>query len=195
TSSVTARLMSFSLDREPMFPGSFPPCPASKTIFFIRKAGIIVSFVINPPNRKGIAIRKLKRIFLLLNRSMRAIELTLRKISSKLNKAQAAVSGFRILFFIISGLWIFPQLASAQQPAQPKRERVLNAPDTLILPPRTPPTDTLPARRDTLINVDSAKIMPTSTIQTDILYFAEDSIVTDFVDNKVYLYNKAWFEY
>jgi hypothetical protein len=127
---------------------------------------------------------------------MRAIELTLRKISSKLNKAQAAVAGFRILFFIISGLWIFPQMASAQQPAQPKRERVLNAPDTLTPPPRTLlPTDTLPARRDTLINGDSTKIMPTSTIETDILYFAEDSIVTDFVENKVYLYKKAWFEY
>ncbi len=37
--------------------------------------------------------------------------------------------------------------------------------------------------------------MPTNIIQTDILYFAEDSIITDFTENKVYLYKNAWFEY
>ncbi|WP_416171293.1 hypothetical protein [Algoriphagus boritolerans] len=63
-------------------------------------------------------------------------------------------------------------------------------------PERTLPlADTLAARQDTLVNLDSAKIMPTSDIQTDILYFAEDSIITDFTENKVYLYKKAWFEY
>src|SRR5690606_29822512 len=140
--------------------------------------------------------RKLKRIFLLLNRSMRAIELTLRKISTKINKAQAAVSGFRILFLIISGLLIFPQMALAQRPSKPQRERVLIPPDTLTPPPRTfPGADTLLVRQDTLNKLDSAKIMPTSDIQTDILYFAQDSIITDFAENKVYLYNKAWFEY
>ncbi|GAB3221945.1 putative LPS assembly protein LptD [Algoriphagus aestuariicola] len=127
---------------------------------------------------------------------MRAIELTLRKISTKLNKAQAAVSGFRILFLIISGLWIFPQIALAQRPTKSQRERVLIAPDTLTVPPRTlPSSDSLFAKQDTLIKLDSAKIMPTSDIQTDILYFAEDSIITDFTENKVYLYKKAWFEY
>ncbi|WP_233553706.1 putative LPS assembly protein LptD [Algoriphagus lacus] len=127
---------------------------------------------------------------------MRAIELTLHEFSTKLNKAQAAVSGFRILFLIISGLLIFPQLASAQRPAKPQRERVLIAPDTLVPPARTLPlSDTLAIRQDTLINLDSAKMMPTSDIQTDILYFAEDSIITDFTENKVYLYKKAWFEY
>ena len=106
------------------------------------------------------------------------------------------MSGFRILFLIISGLWIFPQLALAQRPAQPQRERVLVAPDTLTPPLRNlPPSDTIPARQDTLSNLDSAKMVPTSAIQTDILYFAEDSIITDFVENKVYLYKNAWFEY
>lgn len=106
------------------------------------------------------------------------------------------MSGFRILFLIISGLLIFPQLASAQRPAQPQRERVLIAPDTLVPPARTLPlSDTLAAKQDTLINLDSAKMMPTSDIQTDILYFAEDSIITDFTENKVYLYKNAWFEY
>jgi len=127
---------------------------------------------------------------------MRAIELTLRKISTKLNKAQAAVSGFRILFLLLSGLWITPQLALAQRPVRPPGERVLIAPDTLTPPSRSLPlADTLAARQDTLVNLDSAKMMPTSDIQTDILYFAEDSIITDFVENKIYLYKKAWFEY
>ncbi len=104
------------------------------------------------------------------------------------------MSGFRILFLIISGLLIFPQLALAQRPTQ--RERVLIPPDTLIPPARTLPlSDSLFAQQDTLLKLDSAKIMPTSDIETEILYFAEDSIITDFAENKVYLYNKAWFEY
>ena len=37
--------------------------------------------------------------------------------------------------------------------------------------------------------------MPKSDIETEILYYAEDSIITDFTENKVYLYKKAWFEY
>ena len=37
--------------------------------------------------------------------------------------------------------------------------------------------------------------MPKSEIETEILYYAEDSIITDFTENKVYLYKKAWFEY
>ncbi len=106
------------------------------------------------------------------------------------------MSGLRILFLLLSGLCITPQLALAQRPVQPPREKVLIAPDTLTPPSRTLPlADTLAARQDTLINLDSAKMMPTSDIQTDILYFAEDSIITDFIENKVYLYKNAWFEY
>ncbi|MBN7812487.1 LPS-assembly protein LptD [Algoriphagus sp. H41] len=91
---------------------------------------------------------------------------------------------------------MFPQLALAQRPTQPQRERVLIAPDTLTPPARTIPiSDSLFTEQDTLVRLDSAKIMPSSDIQTDILYFAEDSIITDFTENKVYLYNKAWFEY
>lgn len=87
-------------------------------------------------------------------------------------------------------------MALAQRPSKPQRERVLIPPDTLTPPPRTfPGADTLLVRQDTLNKLDSAKIMPTSDIQTDILYFAQDSIITDFAENKVYLYNKAWFEY
>lgn len=106
------------------------------------------------------------------------------------------MSGFRILFLLLSGLWLFPQFAVAQRPTQPPREKVLVVPDTLTPPARTLPlADTLAARQDTLVNLDSAKMVPTSDITTDILYFAEDSIITDFIENKVYLYKKAWFEY
>lgn len=106
------------------------------------------------------------------------------------------MSGLRILFLLISGLWIFPQLASAQRPARSPVEKVLIAPDTLTPPSRTLPlADSLAAEQDTLANGDSTKMMPTSIIQTDILYFAEDSIITDFTENKVYLYKNAWFEY
>ncbi len=106
------------------------------------------------------------------------------------------MTGFRILFLLLLGLWLIPQFALAQRPTQPPREKVLVAPDTLTPPSRNLPlADTLAARQDTLINLDSAKMVPTSDIQTDILYFAEDSIITDFIENKVYLYKKAWFEY
>ena len=106
------------------------------------------------------------------------------------------MSGFRILFLVISFLGLTSIPLMAQRPTQPPREKVLVAPDTLVPPSRNPIiSDSLLTQQDTLIQADSAKIMPTSTIQTEILYFAEDSIVTDFVENKVYLYKNAWFEY
>ncbi len=106
------------------------------------------------------------------------------------------MSSFRILLLFISGLLILPQLASAQRPAKLQREKVLIAPDTLVPPARNLPIiDSLTVLPDSLASLDSAKMMPTSDIKTEILYFAEDSIITDFTENKVYLYKKAWFEY
>lgn len=106
------------------------------------------------------------------------------------------MSSFRILFLIIVGLWTLPQSAEAQRQERPPRERRLIASDTLTPPARNIPTsDSLLVKADTLVKLDSANIMPTSDIKTDILYFAEDSIITDFTENKVYLYKKAWFEY
>jgi hypothetical protein len=55
--------------------------------------------------------------------------------------------------------------------------------------------DTTLAKQVTLALLDSAKNVPKSDIETEILYYAEDSIITDFTENKVYLYKKAWFEY
>lgn len=56
--------------------------------------------------------------------------------------------------------------------------------DTLILNPQ-----------DSLLLEGSANGMPESDIQTTIKYYGEDSIITDFAANKVYLHNQAWFEY
>lgn len=91
---------------------------------------------------------------------------------------------------------IVPFWVTAQQPAKQPQEKRLVVPDTLVSPPRNQiPADTLQNLQDTLSNGEIAKIMPTSAITTEITYFAEDSIVTDFATNQVYLYNKAWFEY
>lgn len=124
---------------------------------------------------------------------MRAIKLTLREISLKFIKAQAAVQGNRLLFFSILLFILLPQLAEAQRSGR-AQERKLTAPDTLQVPPVIQ-NDTLAIPSDTLALQDSAKIVPSSPILSEITYFAEDSIVTDFETNKVYLYNKAWFEY
>jgi hypothetical protein len=106
------------------------------------------------------------------------------------------VSGFRILFLSTFILGILPFSVLAQRPTNPPREKVLVAPDTLTPPSqRINQFDSPLTRQDSLIAQDSANIMPRSNIQTEILYFGEDSIVTDFVQNKVYLYKNAWFEY
>lgn len=107
------------------------------------------------------------------------------------------MQGFRLLLFsIFFGLLIVPFGVSAQQPAKQPQEKRLVVPDTLVSPPRNLfPTDSLPVSLDTLSGLDSSNIVPTNGITSEITYFAEDSIVTDFVTNRVYLYNKAWFEY
>ncbi len=111
------------------------------------------------------------------------------------------MSGFRILILLSLGLWISTQFAEAQRPNLTKRQRPLSlgdsAPDRGISIPAQglSVADTLLTSQDSLAQLDSAKIMPSSAIQTEILYFAEDSIITDFNENKVYLYKKAWFEY
>ena len=107
------------------------------------------------------------------------------------------MQAFRLLLFsIFFGLLLIPFWVTAQQPAKQPQERRLVVPDTLVSPPRNLfPTDSLPVSLDTLSGLDSSKIVPRNGITTEITYFAEDSIVTDFATNRVYLYNKAWFEY
>jgi hypothetical protein len=101
------------------------------------------------------------------------------------------VTSLRVLFLGLLSLGILVLSASAQQPARPQRDRGTIAPAA----PVRLNLDTLLTKQDSLTVLDSANSVPRSDIETEILYFAEDSIITDFSENKVYLYKKAWFEY
>lgn len=106
------------------------------------------------------------------------------------------MQGFRLFLFCFFGLLIVPLLATAQDPVRKAAEKPLTLPDTLMPPSRDLINlDTIPNPIDTLALSDSTKIMPRSDISSDITYYGEDSIVTDFEENKIYLYNQAWFEY
>ena len=101
------------------------------------------------------------------------------------------MTSFRVLFLVLIASWCVNLSASAQQTTRPQRERRATSP----IAASAPRGDTTLAKQDTLALLDSAKNVPKSDIETEILYYAEDSIITDFTENKVYLYKKAWFEY
>ena len=101
------------------------------------------------------------------------------------------MTSFRVLFLVLIASWCVNLSASAQQTTRPLRERRATSP----IAASAPRGDTTLAKQDTLALLDSAKNVPKSDIETEILYYAEDSIITDFTENKVYLYKKAWFEY
>lgn len=101
------------------------------------------------------------------------------------------MASFRVLFLVLTASWCLHLSVSAQQTTRPQRERRGVSP----IPATALRGDTTLAKKDTLALLDSAKNVPKSDIETEILYFAEDSIITDFSENKVYLYKKAWFEY
>jgi LptD protein len=101
------------------------------------------------------------------------------------------VTSLRVLFLGLLSLGTLVLTASAQQPTRPQKDRGIVAPAA----PVRLNLDTLLTKQDSLTLLDSANSVPRSDIETEILYFAEDSIITDFSENKVYLYKKAWFEY
>nr|WP_228527544.1 putative LPS assembly protein LptD [Pararhodonellum marinum] len=70
-------------------------------------------------------------------------------------------------------------------------------PDTLLNPSTLPlPLDTLLLSDSLLLpGTDTAKVVPKSDIEFKVNYAADDSIVSDFTQNKVFLYKNAWFEY
>jgi len=113
------------------------------------------------------------------------------KLISKILKAKARVASLRVLFLVLIASWCVHLTASAQQTTRPQRERRATSP----IAASALRGDTTLAKQDTLALLDSAKNVPKSDIETEILYYAEDSIITDFTENKVYLYKKAWFEY
>ena len=101
------------------------------------------------------------------------------------------MSRIRVLFLVLLTSCLVHLSASAQQSTRPQRDRRLVS--TSAIPELR--GDTTLIKQDTLALLDSAKNVPKSEIETEILYYAEDSIITDFTENKVYLYKKAWFEY
>lgn len=106
------------------------------------------------------------------------------------------MQNLRLFLFSFLGLVFLAFLANAQDPVKPRRERTLTFPDTLTsrTTPLTP-QDTITFPADSLSTLDSTKIVPRNGIMQDITYFAEDSIVADFPNNKLYLHKEAWFEY
>ncbi|MDN3668281.1 putative LPS assembly protein LptD [Echinicola jeungdonensis] len=71
----------------------------------------------------------------------------------------------------------------------------------IIAPDLTPDIDSALVFPDSLLVLDSlpktdtTKAVPKGDIQNPINYYAEDSIVSNFKEQKVYLYRGAWFEY
>lgn len=106
------------------------------------------------------------------------------------------MQNLRLFLFSFFGIILLTHFANAQDPVKPRRERQITFPDTLVSQP-TPVnlTDSLSIPADTLSISDSTKIVPRNGIESDITYFAEDSIVADFPNNKLILYKEAWFEY
>ncbi len=106
------------------------------------------------------------------------------------------MKGFRLFFLSVLWLLIVPMWASAQRPVRPPQEKQLVVPDTLVNPTIDPSLiDSLSSSADTVAITDSTNIVPRGDISAEINYAAEDSIVADFPNNKLYLYKDAWFEY
>jgi hypothetical protein len=91
-----------------------------------------------------------------------------------------------------------PQFSFSQIRSQTNVEQRIIAPDSILNRPELtlPPLDSLSIlAKDTIPKNDTTRTVPKSDIQTTINYYGEDSIITDFVANKVYLHKEAWFEY
>jgi hypothetical protein len=99
-------------------------------------------------------------------------------------------------FLLVSLIFLtFPGKSMAQQRIP---ERRLVAPDTVLRverPELQPIIDPIDLLADTIPKSDTTNVVPKSDIQTQIRYYGEDSIITDFTTNKVFLHKEAWFEY
>ncbi|GAB3646769.1 putative LPS assembly protein LptD [Echinicola sediminis] len=84
----------------------------------------------------------------------------------------------------------------AQRTTRRPAEKEIIAPDLSPLTDSIPPSlpDSL-ALNDTIPNGDTTKVVPKGDIESTINYAAQDSILSDFKEKKVYLYKQAWFEY
>ena len=109
-----------------------------------------------------------------------------------------SVRNNRLQFIIFLLFWVIPQLVFSQERRTRRVENPIVAPDSILrapaqaLPEVELPEITLP---DSLPENDSTKVVPKGDIETIINYYGEDSIITDFAQNKIYLHKEAWFEY
>ncbi|MEX2512480.1 MAG: putative LPS assembly protein LptD [Cyclobacteriaceae bacterium] len=105
----------------------------------------------------------------------------------------------KLVFLSISTVFLFNHGLFGQENGNRPPEKDFSFPNLPI--GQKALSDTLmPSLPDSILNIskaelDSAIAEEIGDIETTINYFAEDSIVSDFSQNKVYLYNKAWFEY
>ncbi|MDO9554579.1 putative LPS assembly protein LptD [Rhodonellum sp.] len=104
--------------------------------------------------------------------------------------------GLHFLSIII--FWALPSLVFSQQRSKRVVEKQIVAPDTVLntKPLLSAEMDSLLlSRQDSIPLSDTTNVVPRGEIQTEINYYGEDSIITDFTVNKVYLHKEAWFEY
>lgn len=109
------------------------------------------------------------------------------------------MQNLKLVFLSLILLISFQLHVFSQQTKARPSEIEISTPDTLVsprvLPDRLPElTDSL-TLADTVPLSDSTNAVPKNEIETTISYYAEDSIVSDFTANKVFLYKEAWFEY
>ncbi len=103
---------------------------------------------------------------------------------------------FLLILFIV--LLSFFNLSFAQRATRRSVEKPLLAPEGVINPidQGLVPKDSIPQiKNDSVSNSDTTNLVPKGDISTTVKYYGEDSIITDFAQNKVYLYKDAWFEY
>ncbi|KEO74833.1 putative LPS assembly protein LptD [Anditalea andensis] len=106
----------------------------------------------------------------------------------------------RLVFLSLTLFFLLDTDTFGQRRGQRPPEQRVTAPDTVINPnllrqPAWPDSIPIPAPDTIPPTADTSNVVPKGDIQTTINYFAEDSIVSDFTQNKVFLYNDAWFEY
>lgn len=109
-----------------------------------------------------------------------------------------SVRNIRLHFILLLLLWVLPQLVQSQDRRTRRVEIPITAPDSILTAPAAviPDIDnTEIALSDSLPENDSTKVVPKGDIETIINYYGEDSIITDFVQNKIFLHKDAWFEY
>ncbi|MCH7398222.1 LPS-assembly protein LptD [Belliella sp. DSM 107340] len=109
-----------------------------------------------------------------------------------------SVQNNRLYFFTFLLFWVLPQLVFSQDRRQRRVEKPIAAPDSILrTPAQLNPEVEIPELilPDSISQADTTNVVPKGDIETVINYYGEDSIITDFSQNKIYLHKDAWFEY